>query len=107
MSFLQSFTSQKRLAGGAMVLAITQLLASVAGLFRDRILASTFPPGLDPLDTVSVYIAAFPPEIFLIQIIIKSAISVALVPHLATHLAKGGPDKIDRLLTSTLLIASL
>ena len=105
--FLQPLLSQKRLAGGAMVLAITQFLASVAGLFRDRILASTFPPGLDPLDTVSVYIAAFRPSDFLFQMFIMSAFSVALVPLLAAHLAKGRQDEMDRLLTSTLIIASI
>ena len=105
--FFQSFLSQQRLAGGAMVLAVTQLLASIAGLFRDNILASTFPVGLDPRDVTSVYIASFRPSDFLFQMFIMSAFSVALVPLLAAHLAKGKQEEMDRLLTSTLVIASV
>ncbi len=103
----KQFFSQQRLAGGAFVLAITQFLASLAGLFRDRILASTFPPGLDPLDTVSVYIAAFRPSDLLFQILVMSAFSVALVPLLAGHLARAEKDEMDRLMTSTLLLAGV
>jgi putative peptidoglycan lipid II flippase len=90
-----------------MVLAITQLLASVAGLIRDRVLASTFPPGLDALDTVSVYIAAFRPSDFFFQMFVMSAFSVALVPLLAGHLAHGKKEEMDRLLTSTLIVSHL
>jgi len=104
-SIIQSLGSQKRIAGGAIVLAATQFGASLAGLFRDRILASTFPPGLDSLDTVSVYIAAFRPSDLLFQMFIMSAFSVALVPLLASHLAEGRKDEMDRLLTSVMVVA--
>lgn len=106
-SFLRSLFSQQRLAGGALVLAVTQFLASLVGLFRDRILASTFPPGSDALDTVSVYIAAFRPSDLLFQIFVMSAFSVALVPLLAGHLARNEQEEMDRLLTSTLFLASI
>jgi peptidoglycan biosynthesis protein MviN/MurJ (putative lipid II flippase) len=103
---LQSFFSQERLAGGAIVLALTQLGASVAGLFRDRMLAATFPVGIDQLDLVSVYIASFRPADFLFQMFVMSAFSVALVPFLAAHLAQGRREEMDRLLTSTLIVSS-
>lgn len=103
----KQFFSQKRIAGGALVLAITQFGASVAGLMRDRILASTFPPGTDSLDVVSVYIAAFRPSDLLFQITVMSAFSVALVPLLASHLAHGRREEMNRLLTSTLIVTSL
>lgn len=105
--FFHSLSSQQRIAGGAAVLAVTQLLASVAGLIRDRVLAATFPPGLDQLDVVSVYIAAFRPSDLLFQIMVMSAFSVALVPLLAGHLAKGEREEMDHLLSSVLFVATL
>ena len=104
-AIIQSLGSQKRIAGGAAVLAVMQFGASFAGLFRDRILASTFPPGIDQLDTVSVYIAAFRPSDLLFQMFIMSAFSVALVPLLAGHLAEGRKDEMDRLLSSVMVVA--
>jgi putative peptidoglycan lipid II flippase len=101
------FASQQRLAGGAFVLALTQLGASIAGLFRDRILAATFPVGVDQLDIVSVYIAAFRPADLLFQMFIMSAFSVALVPFLASHLSHGRQEEMDKLLTSALIVASI
>lgn len=105
--FFASLSSQQRLAGGAAVLALTQLAASVVGLVRDRMLAQTFPPGLDQLDVVSVYIAAFRPSDLLFQITVMSAFSVALVPLLASHLAHSREEEMNRLLSSVLFIATL
>ena len=99
--------SQKRIAGGAMVLAVMQFGASLAGLFRDRILSSTFPVGIEQLDVVSVYISAFRPSDLLFQMFVMSAFSVALVPLLAGHLAHGREDEMNKLLTSVLIIASV
>jgi putative peptidoglycan lipid II flippase len=106
-NFLRSLLSQQRIAGGAAVLALTQLGASVVGLIRDRVLAATFPPGIDSLDVVSVYIAAFRPSDLLFQIFVMSAFSVALVPLLAGHLARGEQREMHRLLSSILFVASL
>jgi len=107
LRILQSLFSQQRLAGGAFVLAITQFGASLAGLFRDRILSATFPPGIDQVDVVSVYIAAFRPSDLLFQMFIMSAFSVALVPLLAGHLAHGRKEEMNTLLSSTLTVSSL
>ena len=106
-TLLTSLFSQQRLAGGAFVLAMTQFGASLAGLFRDRILSATFPPGIDQMDVVSVYIAAFRPSDLLFQIFIMSAFSVALVPLLAGHLAHGRKEEMNTLLSSTLIVSSL
>jgi len=107
LRFFQALFSQQRLAGGAFVLAMTQFGASLAGLFRDRILSATFPPGIDQVDVVSVYIAAFRPSDLLFQIFIMSAFSVALVPLLAGHLARGRKEEMHALLSSTLIVSSL
>lgn len=104
---ITSLFSQNRLAGGAFVLALTQFGASLAGLLRDRILSATFPPGIDQMDVVSVYIAAFRPSDLLFQMFIMSAFSVALVPLLAGHLAHGRKEEMNTLLSSTLIVASL
>lgn len=86
---------------------MTQFGASVAGLIRDRMLAATFPPGTDTLDVVSVYIAAFRPSDLLFQLFVMSAFSVALVPLLAGHLAASRREEMDRLMTSTIVVASV
>jgi len=104
---LSSLLSQRRIAGGAVVLAVTQFGASLAGLLRDRVLAQTFPPGLDRLDVASVYIAAFRPSDLLFQVFIMSALSVAMVPLLAGHFAHGRGDEMNRLTSSILLVGNL
>ena len=101
----KSLSSQKRIAGGAALLAILQFVASFMGLIRDRVLARAFPPGADVLDTVSVYIAAFRPSDLLFQMFVMSAFSVALVPLLAGHLAHGRQEEMNKLLTSVLTVA--
>lgn len=96
--------SQQRLAGGAIVLAITQFGASLAGFFRDQAFSIVFPPGVDPLDTASVYIAAFRPSDLLFQIFVMSSLSVVLVPFLASHLARGDRDEMNRMTSSILVL---
>lgn len=85
-----------------MVLAVTQFGASLAGLIRDRVLAQTFPPGVDQLDVVSVYIAAFRPSDLLFQMLIMSAVGTVLVPMLAKRHVEGGSQE-----TATLLGAAM
>ena len=106
-SIIHSLGSQKRIAGGALILATTQFGASFAGLIRDRVLAGTFPPGVDQLDTVSVYISAFRPSDLLFQMFVMSAFSVALVPMLASHLAHDRKKNMDQLLTKVLVVSGI
>ena len=94
---------QHRLLGGAAVLAVTQLSASVAGLVRDRLLAATYPG----LDVVDVYIASFRPADLLFQVLVMSGIATVLVPLFSGHKADERSGDMDRLLTSVLAVGSL
>jgi len=102
--FLLSFFSQKRIAGGAFVLAFTQLLASVCGFLRDQAFSIMFPIDSDPLGVASVYIAAFRPSDLLFQIFVMSSLSVLLVPFLSAHLAHDRKEQVDHILTSTMIV---
>lgn len=94
---------QHRLLGGAAVLAVTQLSASVAGLVRDRLLAATYPG----LDVVDVYIASFRPADLLFQVLVMSGIATVLVPLFSRHKADERTGDMDRLLTSVLAVGSV
>ncbi len=101
---LHSFFSQQRIAGGALVLAVTQLLASACGFLRDQAFSIMFPLDKDPIGVASVYIAAFRPSDLLFQIFVMSCLSVVVVPFLASHLAHGRRAEVDRILTSTMIV---
>ncbi|MBI5156100.1 hypothetical protein HZA45_02370 [Candidatus Peregrinibacteria bacterium] len=94
---------QDRIIGGAAVLAVTQLSASVVGLVLRRVLAATFPE----LAVVDVYIAAFRPSDLLFQVGIMSAMGTVLVPLLAGHKAHGRGGDVDRVLSGTMLMGSV
>lgn len=104
---LRSLLSEKRIAGGAAVLAATQLIASACGFFRDQAFSIMFPLDKDPLGVASVYIAAFRPSDLLFQISVMSCLSVVVVPFLASHLAHGRREEMNRFLTSTMFVFSL
>lgn len=98
-----SVFSQNRILGGAAVLACTQFGASFVGLFRDRILAKTFPE----LQIVDVYIAAFRPSDLLFQMCIMAGFSVAVVPLLARYKAKGEQEHMNTFLSGVVSVAAL
>ncbi len=104
---LQSLLSERRIAGGAAVLAFTSLAASACGFLRDRAFSVMFPLDRDPLGVASVYIAAFRPSDLLFQILVMSCLSVVVVPFLASHLAHDRRAEMDRILTSTMFIFSI
>lgn len=99
-----AFLSQKRIAGGASVLAITSLLASACGFLRDRAFSTMFPLDTDPLGVASLYIAAFRPSDLLFQLFVMSCLSVVMVPFLAGHLAKNNRNDMNEITTSTLIV---
>lgn len=101
---VHSFLSQKRIAGGASVLAMTSLIASVCGFLRDRAFSTMFPLDTDPIGVASVYIAAFRPSDLLFQLFVMSCLSVVMVPFLAGHLAKNRRDQMNEITTSTLIV---
>lgn len=100
---LRASFGQHRLLGGAFVLALTQLLASVAGLLRDYALNRTYPG----LSTVDIYIASFRPSDLLFQITIMAGLSTVLVPLLARYKAHDQHEETSRLLSSVMLLGSL
>jgi putative peptidoglycan lipid II flippase len=100
-AFLRAHAGQHRILGGAAVLAVTQAAASVAGLFRDRLLNSTF----SDLSVVDAYIASFRPSDLLFQLTVMSGIATVLVPLLARAHAKG--DESSKLLSSVMGLGSL
>ena len=106
LNILKPLLSQKRIAGGAFVLAITQLVASGCGFLRDQAFSVMFPLDRDPLGVASVYIAAFRPSDLLFQISVMSCLSVVLVPFLAAHLAHDRKEEMNRITTSTLIVFS-
>jgi len=95
--------SQKRLVGGAMVLAALQFGASLMGLLRDRFLAQTFPG----LGVVDVYIASFRPSDLLFQVCIMAGFSVALVPLFAKYFSNKDTKRMNDLLSGVTGIAAL
>ncbi len=103
-NLLQSFLSQRRIAGGALVLSVTGLAASACGFFRDQAFSLMFPLDKDPVGVASVYIAAFRPSDLLFQITVMSCLSVIMVPFLSSHLAHGRKEEMDRIITSTLMV---
>jgi len=101
--FFTSLYSQKRILGGAAVLAFTQFAASAAGLIRDNLLNRTFPG----LSVVDVYVAAFRPSDLLFQMTIMAGFSVALVPLLARYEAQDDRKSMSALLNGVVTIAAL
>lgn len=99
---LHASFGQHRLLGGAFVLALTQLLASVAGLVRDYALNRTYPG----LSTVDIYIASFRPSDLLFQITIMAGLSTILVPLLARYKAHDRHEETSHLLSSVMALGS-
>ncbi len=99
---LRDSFAQHRLLGGALVLALTQLAASLMGLVRDRALTVTFPG----LQTVDVYLASFRPSDLLFQITIMAGLSTVLVPLLSCYKVRNKPEEMSRLLSSVLFLGS-
>jgi putative peptidoglycan lipid II flippase len=102
IAFFRSWAARPLLRGTA-VLAVTQLLASVAGLVRDRMLTATFPG----LSVVDVYLAAFRPSDLLFQAAIMSALGTVLVPILAGYHARGDRKGMDQVLSGAMVVGGL
>jgi putative peptidoglycan lipid II flippase len=88
---------------GTVILAATQLVASVAGLVRDRMLTATFPG----LGVVDVYLAAFRPSDLLFQAAVMSAMGTVLVPILAGYHARHDRQGMDRVLSGSMVVGGL
>ena len=95
--------SQRRIVGGAAVLAVTQFSASFAGLVRDNLLNRTFPG----LSVVDVYVSAFRPSDLIFQMTIMAGFSVALVPLLARYEAQKDRHAMSKLLNGVVTVAAI
>ena len=95
--------SHHRILGGAAILALTQLGASIAGLLRDRLLAQTFPD----LAVVDAYIAAFRPSDLLFQVLVMSAIGMILVPLIAREQHRSDREGVANLLGASMGLGCL
>ena len=89
------------------MLAGTQLLASVCGFLRDQAFSITFPLTEGSVGVASAYIAAFRPSDLLFQLFVMSSLSVILVPFLASHLAHGRTEEMNRITSSILLLLGI
>jgi putative peptidoglycan lipid II flippase len=104
---LTAILSRERIAGGALVLALLQVSASVVGFLRDQAFSIMFPIDQDPIGVASVYIAAFRPSDLLFQVTVMSCLSVVLVPFLSGHIAHKRREDVYALLSSTMVIFGL
>ena len=94
---------QEHIIGGTVILAITQLLASVAGFLRDATFARTFPDS----SVVDVYVAAFRPSDFLFQTCIMAALGTVLVPVLAGYKAHKNDKEVSKILSGSMLVGAM
>lgn len=92
------------LAGGISILAVTQFVASAAGLVRDNMLSRTF---AENVGVVDAYIAAFRPSDLLFQTCIMSAMGTVLVPVLAQYFANNDRKEMNNVLSGTMGMAAL
>lgn len=94
---------QSDLAAGIGILAVTQFLASGAGLVRNSVLNEVYG---DRLGVVDAYIAAFRPSDLIFQACIMSAMGTVLVPILASYYAKHDHAEMRRVLHGTTHVAA-
>ncbi len=99
---LRRIFSQQHIIGGTVVLALTQLAASVMGFVRDTAFARTFPDS----SIVDVYVAAFRPSDFLFQTCIIAALGTVLVPVLASHKAHDRHGDMSTVLSGSMLLGA-
>lgn len=100
---LLNYLREHQLAGGIVVLAVTQFGASIVGLVRDHILNQTFAGNLAVVDA---YLAAFRPSDLIFQTCIVSAMGTVLVPVLASYHARGDNTEMSKVLNGSTGIAA-
>ncbi len=74
--FSRLFRATQSIAGGAIILAIFSLVSRLIGLYRDRLLASTFGAG----SVLDAYYAAFRLPDFMFNVIVLGALSAGFIP---------------------------
>lgn len=81
----------KTITGAALILAASSLISRILGLFRDRLLASTFGAS----SNLDVYFAAFRIPDFIYNILIAGGIVVALLPLFSEYFLKDKKEAWD------------
>ncbi|MSU76247.1 murein biosynthesis integral membrane protein MurJ [Patescibacteria group bacterium] len=89
--------------GAALLLGVAYFASRLLALLRDRLLATGFGAGAD-LDT---YYAAFRVPDFLFNVLIFGAVSAAFIPIFAGYLARGEPDKANKIASVVLTIGTI
>ncbi|MDP3995244.1 MAG: murein biosynthesis integral membrane protein MurJ [bacterium] len=93
------------ITGGAIIIAFFSLLSRVLGLFRDRLLFSTFGAG----DTLDTYYAAFRLPDLIFNTLVLGALSAAFIPVFLEHWHKNKQEawKIANSILNIILITLL
>lgn len=79
----------KTIAGAALIVSVAGVLSRILGLFRDRILASSFGAG----DELDVYYAAFRIPDLIYNFLIVGALSAAFIPVFTGLITKKNRDR--------------
>lgn len=96
------FAASTSITSAAIVLGLSGLLSRLLGVYRDRLLASTFGAGA----TLDAYYAAFRIPDFVFNIIVLGALSAGFIPVFSQYMAKS-KEKAWQLAQSALIIVSL
>lgn len=94
-------TPSKSVVSAAFVITIAGLASRILGLFRDRLLASTFGAG----DTLDVYYAAFRVPDLIYNLLILGALSAAFIPVFTSLISKNDDESAWEMVNGILNIA--
>jgi len=96
--------ASKSIASGAVVLGLAGLLSRLLGVYRDRLLATTFGAG----ESLDIYYAAFRIPDFVFSLLVLGALSAGFIPVFSQYLKKN-KEEAWRLAESVffLLLATL
>lgn len=95
------FAASSSITSAAIVLGLSGLLSRLLGVYRDRLLASTFGASA----TLDAYYAAFRIPDFVFNIIVLGALSAGFIPVFTQYMAKS-KEKAWNLAQSSLVIVS-
>jgi len=79
------------ISSAAVILAAASFISALLGLFRDRLLASTFGVG----DELDMYYTAFRIPDFIAVVLVMGAISAAIIPIFSSYLVKSKKEAFD------------
>lgn len=101
--FFKINKESQSITSAAIVIGSLSLVSRFLGIFRDRILASTFGAG----DTLDIYYAAFRLPDLVYNLLILGAVSAGLIPVFTTLIAKHHENEAWKLINSILNLLSV